>query len=509
MKTLHGRLKLGRPNATHVEEQAEELKRYRDRLNRHAEMMHSTIGRSNVTPYQIIGRLVRLRSAGCRPADFTLPDPARWASDQYENLWSFLLDLKAHLTEIANPRSSAWRGTAISTVTPLDVDRIKQVLPPLISQIDALVAATNQLSAQMGLSTSNTLRASSGMGQFAQRLVNAPPMDRASLANQVWSDRRTEIDALVALGREFVKLRDLTNRRFAELAWTTTDVAQTRRNLAAHGRSFFRFFNRGYRDAITTLRGLVKSDVPKELDERLRWFDDLISAQANRAALDNAGPQASLGQTAFGNMWKGSQSDWQALEQVARWEADCRYAQAPENFREITASIDGHEGLSQAIGEISKNLKPVLAGVQEIIKRLEFDPQVGFGTNDLTRVPLEGMRDRLLVWSEHTESLVKWVAYYARWAKLRSIGLEEFAARIDSGLIPADQLLDQFEMAYCEAMYRSACQQHPELGEFSGLSHAQVVERFRQLDQDRLTLGTFRRRASSLQQYANPGRRRG
>ena len=64
------------------------------------------------------------------------------------------------------------------------------------------------------------------------------------------------------------------------------DLCRNQLHLVYNGRSIFRFLKSDYRKAMSDLRGLLKAAMPpKELDERLKWLDDLILAKKHEKAL--------------------------------------------------------------------------------------------------------------------------------------------------------------------------------------------------------------------------------
>lgn len=274
LKELDRTLGLGRPLADGISKQAAALKLSRDSLNRHVNMMHTPLSASGFTPFEIVGRLTRLRSSGARPADFSLPTPDRWSKDHYRKLVKFIADLEGHLREIGDPQKNPWRGCRLSAITPLDVDRLNSKLPAIVERLDALVNSTNELAIQFGLGEPSTPRDSSAVGQLAQKLIAAPKMDRQSMANPVWNKKRRDINELLIERRELASLAGKIDSVFVELA-KTTEIHEARRDLAGYGRSVLRFLFPKYWHAEATLRGLLKSQPPKDVEARIALLDDL------------------------------------------------------------------------------------------------------------------------------------------------------------------------------------------------------------------------------------------
>ncbi|GIW83460.1 MAG: hypothetical protein KatS3mg105_5267 [Gemmatales bacterium] len=486
LEDLSRTLNLGRPKTADVAKQANDLKTYRDKLNRHAEILHSFLEPAHVTPFQVLGELVRLRAAGVRPAEFTLNAPVSWTATSFREKQNLLKDLALHMSQIGNPVEHAWRGVQLEAVLPQDVDRISQQLPGLIDRCERLLHATQRLAELIQFGTAETPIDAATVARLARRLTAAPAMDRQAMADNVWETSRDEIGRLIETGKTLTACREQLADVVSDVAWTT-DVSAARRDLAAHGRSWFRFLNGKYRAAQATLRGILAGPPPKPLNDRVEILDTLIRGQQVQRALDDA-RTGELGRRAFGTYWRGEQSDWAVLEAIAGWEAECRGADIPPNFREALAAVADVAALVPLIEQIKRDLKPLLEELQNLFKSLNFNVSVGLSVRDLRMVSLPLLKERLEAWRGDTESLTNWIAYFVRWRKLQDQGMGDLAQHLDSGLVEPKEALDRFQMAYYESLMREAFQRYPELAQFNGVSHEQLMARFKTLDVERLTL---------------------
>ncbi len=142
-----------------------------------------------------------------------------------------------------------------------------------------------------------------------------------AIASPAWDARRDEIAGLVKAGQAHAETQAVLRGILTEDAWQT-DLRATRQALAGHGRSLFRWFRKDYRDAVATLRGVLKGEMPRKLADRLAIVDAVIGFQSSLAMLDNDPERIRLGQDAFGTGWKGSKSDWPVLAEIVKWEAE-------------------------------------------------------------------------------------------------------------------------------------------------------------------------------------------
>ena len=487
LEELGRTLDLGRPKADRIEQQAEELKRHRDRLNRHVEVLHTPMEPSKLTPYGVFGKLARLRAAGVPPADYQLPASLTWTAEDLRDRRTQLQDLALHLKEIGPPRDHPWRGVQLEAALPTEIDRLVASLPGIKERVGRLRTAITELASLLRFGTADTPLDGSAVAIFGQRIVAAPQMDRRSIADDVWSTRRKDIDLLVENGLTLAARRKELDGVVAEVGWST-DVSAARRHLAAHGRSWFRLFYREYREGMATLRGILVQAAPKSLDDRIQIFDRLIEGQKSLKAVASNDANTDLGRRAFGSLWRGVDSDWDALKKITAWEQECRSSNLPAHFREAAARTDDTQLVEQGVRRVAQDLKPLVAELQQVFAQLRLDLAAAFGVKDHRAISLKSLQSRLEAWQASVEALSKWISYYQRWRKLDAAGLGPLAERLDEGRIGADETLDRFLVAYYEDLAREVFRACPELAQFDGASHEQVRAEFKRLDEERLRM---------------------
>jgi len=197
LQDLERTLGLGQPQVQDVQRHSAELETCRQRLNVHLQIIHSPIEPAGVTPYQVVGELVRLRASTTTPPDLRLANPLQWSRAQFQARLGLLRDLVEHLVLIGVPHQHPWRGVELDAVLPSDVDRMKLRLPGIMARLGRLCDAGSQLAGMLGMSAPGNAVELSQLARLAQRLAAAPPMDRQSLASPAWTERRQHIEKLV------------------------------------------------------------------------------------------------------------------------------------------------------------------------------------------------------------------------------------------------------------------------------------------------------------------------
>jgi len=476
----------GQPNVKEVRRHCEELIKCRDLLNQHLQIIHTPIAPSGVTPYQVVGELVRLRAQGTRPPDFELSSALAWSRSEFKRRLRLVHDLVNHVNQVGVPQQHPWRGVELDVVLPTDVDRIRRKLAGILKRLDRLIEAGRKLADCLGVAEPNSVQDLSKLAQLARRLDLAPAMDRRSLGSTAWSDRRQQIDRLLEAGTQYAECRSRLDGVVAETGWDT-NVAMARRNIAAYGRSWFRIFCGAYRRAQAILRGILVEPPPKALSERLGILDYLIQGQEARDFLESS-VSTELGRDAFGTCWYGTESDWRALSAIAKWEAECREAKIDGRFRQICADLDVKPDVRQLLRQIGEDLKPLISELQELFTSLRLNLIAAFDVSSRLAVPLADLATRLHQWEEAPEDLSHWVAYHVQRCRIESEGMDALAAEIESGQTTASEAVARFEMAYYDELIRHTFRRHSELVTFNGASHEQLMRRFQELDKARIAL---------------------
>ncbi|CAN5764844.1 hypothetical protein BH23PLA1_BH23PLA1_06840 [soil metagenome] len=481
-------LTLGRPKLRASQERIESLQQAIQRLNDHAAVMNTPLDPAGVTPFQIIGRLAHFYGRGIKPTRLTLTESETWNSDKFQDLLQEINNLHIYMQSIGPPSEHPWRGiNRVEPILPVDrlelLSQIKETAGPLSTVLDA----GNELSEILGLPTlvTSSLKDLKQVAQFAEHLVQAPAMDRQAILDPVWQDRRAEIDALLRQGQTMTEGRSRLDGIVAMVAWET-DLAEVRKLLSAHGRSFWRWFRKDYRQAVATLRGILKTDPLRGVDERLAIVDTIIEVQAITRSLDNDPTLAQLGSSAFGNRWNGARTDWPALAEILRWENEDQEAGFPWDARKALARLERPEACQNPLETVKAQLKPAFGRLRQIAKTLNLNGAEAFGAEALNTVSTRELIDRLQQWQEHPEALSKWIGFQVRRRRLEEADLGSIVAELHEGRIAPESAVEQFEMAYYQTLIREAFRRYPGLAEFDGQSHERWIEEFRNLDQARI-----------------------
>jgi very-short-patch-repair endonuclease/DNA polymerase III delta prime subunit len=478
-------LDLGRPKVDDAA-LASRLADVRARLNDHANTMHAVLGPSTLTPFSLLGEFVRLARRGVIDVDFVLPGAVRWTHEEIEVRQSVIEELASLLTRIGSPSEHVWRGVGLDIVLPPDQARITRQVAGLADDVDKVQQAIKHLEQGLGVGCRNTTPSEiRRLLRTCQHLNSAPNgMDLHALRHPVWRDHRERVAELVALGQAVANGSARLKEIFSDQAWAA-ELGQLRLELASRRRSWLRWLSPTYRNSRRALASLLVGALPRSIDQQLALLDGLLEL---RQAEERLTSQQTLGVSAFGRLWDGKGSDWQLLAELERWERDSRDERLFPHAADLLLKLGDQSELVTFTEQISKHFEDTLAMCKALHDALQLDLAEAFGHESLDGIELSIMLDRVKAWESRIEDLDAWLNYRRLNARARALDLAPLLDRLYDGRLSPSVALDALSFAMCEPLVREAWGRFPILAGFDGLAHDQRVERFRQLDKERVDL---------------------
>ncbi|MEM1108189.1 MAG: DUF4011 domain-containing protein [Planctomycetota bacterium] len=481
---LEHTLSLGGPKDRETETYFDQLTAARDTLNVHAQVLHTPVGDSDVTPYEAVGELVRLRAEGVSPADFTLDNPAGWDAAHTEAARRVLGELLEQLAAVGTPDEHPWRGAAIASILPMDLQRLADKLPDAAASLRHADEQAHALADALEDDAQLTPAHTQALANLARRLASAPPLDRAAITHDVWTQQATALSEAVEAGLNLAAVRKQLDGKVNDAGWSA-DLIQARLDLASFGRSWLRWLNPAYKRAKRQLAATLTGPPPKPLDERLRLVDQLLEAQKCLKAIER---DDAIGCYAFGNAWRGEASDWDALGKVHGWNRRNVEQGDAERCRELVAKVEDLTPLPGLADTAEAAIASAGRAFEAAARPVELDLPEAFGVEQVSDVPLGSAAKRIDAWIENPDGLTRWMNFRDRRVAANAAGLTQLVEQLNAGECSPEEAIDAFDMAYYEAMLRHTFEQHPDLARFTGEAHENTLERFRQLDADRLAL---------------------
>lgn len=485
---------LGRPRVEHREQIIHELSNVQQQLNSHSRTMHQALEPCALTPYQILGQLARLDAVQIAHLPDLLQGAQNWSPEDFHSRQQIAEALRQAASKVSPVAGHPWRGVCHLALLKLDAQRLAQQLPTQQAMLARLQQDGELLAQSLSEPAAQTIQTLHEQITLAQQLASAPAMDRQAVAASIWDQGLDQLHKLVECGARFSQQAQSLRSNFAESAWTA-DWNAPRQSIAAHGDSLFRIFNSGYRAAIASLKGQLKTTLPSSRAQRLNLLDSLIEAQQLRRSLSQ---QQTQGADAFGSLWLGEQSNWAQLQAVLGWMAGPDGQGRSAAFRQLYAQLPSPAHCADLAAKADASLQAFEDSAQSLLQGYLLDTLEAFGAADLARIPLADFGERLAQWITEPNALLDWTSYHATREQARAAGMAALVQQLEHESIAQDALAAILERAYYEALLRQATQAHPELVAFNGDQHSQKVRQFRALDLERIELA---RAQSALSHY--------
>lgn len=481
--------RLGKPRGPDLVSLVPELDARRTALNAHCTALHTPHAPTGLTPFQVLGELVRLGPHAEAAATPDLPGAESWTPADRSKREGAMADLGACVERIGVPAQHPWRGAQLDTVLPSDTAGILAKAQPASRRLDECQNQARMLAARLGVPSPATLGSIGNLCRMARHAGTAPTRDPATLDAKVWDEQPEAIRDLLRAGQQYQASRDALGDQLTDAAWEK-DFEPVRAAIAAHGKSWLRFLQGDFRRAMAELRGVSKRAVPASFEERLAQVDALVAGQR---ALRSVREAQSLGADALGSLWRAERTDWPRALAIADWIEAQRTDHLGAAFRHVVASLPEVASLGP-MGEALEQVRSACAeALRQLFAALQLDLGVGFEATAIEEISPEALAGRLATWCDNPEGLSLWARFHASACEARELGLGPLVDAIYNGVIPAgDTARAAFRRACLTRVLRELMKSNPALARFDGASQDRRVEEFRKLDRDRLRLARFR-----------------
>ncbi len=227
---------LGAPKGEAAEAHDRRLLEARDSLNAHPTRMHQIYSPYNLTPYQVIGHLTRLRRMGLQPSDIELPAAAGWSPDAKDRIVTTLSELGQRIDDIGLPSKHAWYGVGLTGITPLDLERLTTRLTEASRDLANLLGSMKAVTDALQREPADSIISFEEARALAERLATCPPeISSEALANAAWEASPQQIATIIRDGADFLRLSEQVRAQFNDAAWgaDTSPLVTTLRRLPA------------------------------------------------------------------------------------------------------------------------------------------------------------------------------------------------------------------------------------------------------------------------------------
>jgi hypothetical protein len=182
----------------------------RDELNRHAEIMHTAHEPSRLTPFQLLGNLIRTRETSGEPAR-PLDKPEAWSSLDREKRRELVEEIAERIAADGSPHLHPWRGVCREALDPSEMDALRRSLETVADDLVRLTAGVEHACALFDLPRPQTFGEAKLLLAFVEAADSMPECDREAFRDPIW-DRPDDVTEIVEIGCAFRTSRRRSTR---------------------------------------------------------------------------------------------------------------------------------------------------------------------------------------------------------------------------------------------------------------------------------------------------------
>ncbi len=481
-------LAMGRPQADGGTGDGVLLHETRGRLNDYARAVNSPVGRGELTPHELVGRLARLREEGLAVDDVGLPirDSVSWSGEEFIRRREIVREIQELVRAIGVPREHAWWPCGRLHFVPTDVHSVREVIGEASAALRRLGGAVEVFGKGLGalmpfgeLKTAVVER----MIRTARRAATAPPLSGADHRNPDWIARAQQIAEVAEAARAYAEIRSSHDAVLIPEAWDQ-DLLAERQALRAYGDKWWGFLSGPLRRARGRLGGLCRGALPKAAVEQLELVDAILEARRLRQRIEESGDLVAV---LFPGLVLGDRVEtYRAFAEAATWlvqlRRDVAEGRVGDEIHHLLDRTPDRAELEVAADACERSLEALADGLAALGDAMALRADrfgAGNALNERTCGDLDAWLQTARDSIPSIHDIVRFNQLEKRAAEAKIPEVPDAAAsRPDA----AQHLAALFEHACYAAWLDSAFRERPVLAEFDGATHAGIIDRFRELD---------------------------
>ncbi|MCW4047392.1 MAG: DUF3320 domain-containing protein [Candidatus Bathyarchaeota archaeon] len=231
-----------------------------------------------------------------------------------------------------------------------------------------------------------------------------------------------------------------------------------------------------------------KGETPENYKQLITDLKDAERVRKKEEELLEQGP---LLQKKFGRRFSDLDTRWEEILAVLDWTSKFQTlfgsSNIPVSLAEIVA---GGADSAPSNSELIRILDATLGSLAAFESRFETQPT--YQGKKLQEMSLKALHDRMVWLRERVDDLQVWIDFKALKNQFSLRGLDAFFERITTNPPPASDLVDIFRKGAYQEWINNLYNEDPNLGKFRRENHEQLIEEFRKLDQELISLAPNR-----------------
>jgi len=487
-RDLHEELKrvldLGKPTLTHLQEELTQLDAYKGVLNGYCNSVNRPIEQSGLSAQKVIGFLLEISEhyATVKLPLVPIANIETWDADTMRRATALADLIEARLKDIGVPTNLLFYGTRLTLFLPHETEATTQIINTSVSFTQAVQKAADVAASFIGIPVPASSADVMSLIRLLEFLSLSPDLRDIRINDQAWSLNYEDIKELLETGRQVSELHAKYENILHPEAWDQ-NVLEIRQNLLEHGHKWYKFLLGDYKRSVKQLASFAVSGLPDELEERLKYVDDILLA---KRLTNEMNENTQLASALFGNRWRSLKTNWSALEEVSTYlnglHRDINLGKYPAVAVDFLSRNEHPHSVKEFLNQLKATLSNYEKSLTEVLSKLDFDE----------RLIVAGQRLQDLSFTEQLRKLQEWasrlneIQHAVQWNNLglqaKENGFEnliEVALNWDGA---ADYLKVAMQKTWYEYLITKVMTERPPLRGFERTSHEEIINKFTQLD---------------------------
>jgi hypothetical protein len=449
-------------------------------LNNHAKRVNDRKEPWGITPYEVLGEISKLHRLGLNVFFFEIPNAIGYTKDKLDDLTIRLNDLSERLKKSGVPENHPWRMSTSNSLTPMDIERLEGEFEKLSLLNNSAQKSFNEVITAIELELSDvekfTLQDLDWLFEITTTIKDAPAVSYEILLSETIKENASQLIELALKIEAYQKATKTVEEKFID-GWESYPISELRVKLAGSGGSIFSIFNGVYRGSIASLKGLLKSDLPKGFKNRLALLDEALTLKKNREDIKVVDVRLV---DALEELWKQEQSDCELLFKVANWHS---IFSGLDSIRlRVAKNLVGKQNawaLVDSLEKANKDFKDKFTTACQSAK---------ININFLKLLPYLELDKQVKIWSENLDRFNDWPTVRNHLSKLFDEVGSECHDKIFKGQIQADHIEAVIRVSILEKIWQAMIASDPYLSDIDAFKLDRELDKFRKSDKDRLKI---------------------
>ncbi|MBE9583177.1 DUF3320 domain-containing protein [Mucilaginibacter sp. JRF] len=478
-------MELGRPSVNQLEQEVQQLAVSRNELNSYCNAVNTGIAGSGLSANQVIGYLLQIdKEIGQQHLlKIPLPDIDHWNADKTREALAICDRLQARLRDIGTPQNLLFWGSEITVLLPHEKGPVLEQVRQAGQAVTALRELSERIQTSTGLGLADDGNSLNFLISELEVASKAPNLAGLDIVSDVWLLKKQDIRELIDVGQTLDLLyKDYKDKLMPE-AWSQ-DILDIRQNLVAHGNKWYKFLIGSYRKANQRLASFLKVGLPDEISERLKIVDTISEARRMENEMAALEPLAA---SLFGKRWLKQRSEWTSLSRATEYLADVHQQFAETRVsRQLFEFLKHNDAATLAadfLSELKQHESNIGSQRQATFATLKINELRGVKQSEIAAMTF---RAQSAFWLKRAERFaeLQLVIDWNNLAQAASHAGFDFLVDVSTSWEFAPQWLKTSLLkTWYEYLIEQAFKLNPALTQFERVSHENVIDQFKRLDQ--------------------------